>query len=168
MDKPSILTIHAQIADVSPSLEEYKQAWGLTAWAIHSILDLLVDYLFWEKGNHMRHAVLAALAVLGTMVPACAEELPGKSIYERTCRNCHGVEGKGNPTVDSFWKLKIPRLNSKFVQQKSDAELRKIITGGIRKMEPVRMDAPTAPHRVKLTPEQVEQTIAYVRTLKTN
>jgi hypothetical protein len=68
--------------------------------------------------------------------------------------------------MSKFWKVQIPRLDSKYVQQKSDAELRKIITGGIRKMEPVRMDAPSAPHRAKLTPEQVEQAIAYVRTLK--
>jgi hypothetical protein len=35
-------------------------------------------------------------------------------------------------------------------------------------MEPVRLDAPSAPHRPKLTPEQVDQAIAYVRTLKRN
>jgi mono/diheme cytochrome c family protein len=116
----------------------------------------------------MRFAVLAALAVLGMVLPARAAELPGKAIFQRTCKNCHGPEGKGNPTVDSFWKLKIPRLNSKYVQQKSDAELKKIITGGIRKMEPVRLDAPTAPHRPKLNPEQVDDVIAYVRTLKAN
>jgi mono/diheme cytochrome c family protein len=114
----------------------------------------------------MRHAVLAALAALVMLAPARAEDLPGKAVFEKTCKNCHGPEGKGNPTVDSFWKLKIPRLNSQYVQQKSDADLKKIITGGVRKMEPVRMDAPTAPHRVKLTPAQVDDVVVYVRTLK--
>jgi mono/diheme cytochrome c family protein len=114
----------------------------------------------------MRLVVLAAIAALGTVAPACADTLPGKAVFEKTCKNCHGPEGKGNPTVDSFWKIKIPRLNSQYVQQKTDDELRKIITGGIRKMEPVRFDAPTAPHRPKLKPEQVTDVIAYVRTLK--
>ena len=114
----------------------------------------------------MRLAVLAALAVLWTLLPARAEELPGKAVFERTCKNCHGPLGKGNPTMDSFWKTKIPRLPSDYVQRKSDAELKKIITGGIRKMQPVRLDAPTAPHRPKLTPQQVDDVIAYVRTLK--
>jgi mono/diheme cytochrome c family protein len=102
------------------------------------------------------------------IVPACAAGLPGKVVFEKTCKNCHGPEGKGNPTVNSFWKVKIPRLDSAYVQQKSDAELRKIITGGIRKMEPVRIETPTAPHQGKLTSEQVDDAIAYVRTLKAN
>ncbi|MCE5310827.1 MAG: cytochrome c [Acidobacteriales bacterium] len=114
----------------------------------------------------MKSVVVTALAALGMLYPACAEELSGKAIFERTCKNCHGPEGKGNPTVDSFWKMKIPRLDSQYVQQKPDAELKKIITGGIRKMEPVRMDAPTAPHRAKLTDSQVDSVIAYVRILK--
>ncbi len=116
----------------------------------------------------MKPVVVAALAVVGLLYPACAEELTGKAVFERTCKNCHGPEGKGNPTVDSFWNMKIPRLDSQYVQQKADAELRKIITGGIRKMEPVRMDAPSAPHRAKLTEQQVDSVIAYVRTLKKN
>ncbi len=114
----------------------------------------------------MRLVGLAVLTALGTVVSASAEALPGKAIFEKTCKNCHGPEGKGNPTVDSFWKMKIPRLNSKYVQQKPDDELRKIITGGIRKMEPVRLDAPSAPHRAKLQPQQVDDVIAYIRTLK--
>jgi len=89
-------------------------------------------------------------------------------VFEKTCKNCHGPEGKGNPTASSFWKVKIPRLDSRYVQQKSDEEIRKIITGGIRKMEPVRMDTPPAPHRGKLTPAEVDEAIAYVRTLKAN
>jgi mono/diheme cytochrome c family protein len=114
----------------------------------------------------MRYGVLAALAALAMVVPACAADLPGKAVFEKTCKNCHGPEGKGNPTVDSFWKLRIPRLNSVYVQKKSDEELKEIISGGIRKMEPVRMDAPSAPHRPKLTPPQVDDVVAYVRTLK--
>lgn len=116
----------------------------------------------------MRHAVWAVLAALVTIAPACADKLPGKAVFEKTCKNCHGPEGKGNPTASSFWKVKIPRLDSRYVQQKSDEEIRKIITGGIRKMEPVRMDTPSAPHRGKLTPAEVDEAIAYVRTLKAN
>jgi len=106
------------------------------------------------------------ILTVGLLMPVCAEDLPGKAVFEQTCKNCHGPEGKGDKTASSFWKVNIPRLDSKYVQSKSDAELKKIITGGIRKMAPVRMDAPSAPHRGKLTGQQVSEVIAYVRTLK--
>ena len=70
----------------------------------------------------MRQAVLAALAAVVTIVPACADQLPGKAVFDKTCKNCHGPEGKGNPTASSFWKVKIPRLDTQYVQQKSEDE----------------------------------------------
>ena len=114
----------------------------------------------------MKFAALAALSAVGMLTPIYAEPMAGKQVFEKTCQNCHGPQGKGSPTANSFWKVNIPRLDSKYVQDKTDAELRKIITGGMRKMEPVRMDIPTAPHRPKLTSKQVDSVIAYVRTLK--
>jgi mono/diheme cytochrome c family protein len=115
----------------------------------------------------MRLAMSIFTAVFLVLVlSAYAEETPGKAVFDQSCKNCHGVEGKGDKMADSFWKVRIPRLNSKYVQGKSDEELTRIITGGIRKMEPVKVGAPADPHRPKITPQQVEDVIRYVRTLK--
>ena len=105
------------------------------------------------------------VAFVFSINPIYSADLPGKAVYEKSCINCHGPEGKGDRMSDSFWKVKIPRLTSKYVQSKSDDELTKIITGGIRKMEPVKVGAPSDPHRPKMTPEQVDDVVKYVRTL---
>ncbi len=115
----------------------------------------------------MRLAISISTAVfLGLVLSAHSEETPGKAVFDQSCKNCHGVEGKGDKMADGFWKVRIPRLTSKYVQGKSDEELKKIITGGIRKMEPVRVGAPADPHRPKITPQQMEDVIRYIRTLK--
>ena len=109
--------------------------------------------------------VSVLVGLLPFVYPVYSADLPGKAVYEKSCINCHGPEGKGDKMADNFWKTSIPRLTSKYVQRKSDDELKKIITGGIRKMEPVRVGSPTDPHRPKITPEQVDDVIPYIRTL---
>jgi mono/diheme cytochrome c family protein len=108
----------------------------------------------------------AVVLFFGFLLPAYPAALPGKAVYDKSCVNCHGKEGKGDKMSDSFYKLEIPRLSSKYVQGKSDVELKKIIIGGVRKMGPVKMGTPTAPHGRKITPEEADEVIQYVRTLK--
>lgn len=108
------------------------------------------------------------------LVPALALSLPvaaadaeaGKNVYDQSCKACHGDSGEGSNIADSFYKTTIPRLASKNVQMKTNPELAKIIRGGTGKMEPVRLGRPTVPHSKtkKLTDQQVEDVIAYVRT----
>jgi len=102
---------------------------------------------------------LCALAISGS-----GADHPGKAIYDQTCKQCHGSEGKGDRTADKFFQVKIPRLNSTYVQSKSDEELKEIITQGRRKMAPVRMGQPVQQHH--LAPESVSDVIGYVRTFK--
>jgi hypothetical protein len=90
--------------------------------------------------------------------------LSGPVAYDRTCRRCHGPDGKGEPRADKFFSVAIPRLNSAAVQGKSDAELREIITKGSRAMDPVEIDESGFRHRLPL--QSVDAVIAYVRTLK--
>ena len=106
--------------------------------------------------------IVLLASVLG--MPASSAENPGKAVFDKTCKQCHGPEGKGNVAADKFYEVKIPRLNSDYVQRKSDDEIREIITQGRRKMRPVRMGQPVAEH--KLEPSEVGDVIAYVRTLK--
>jgi mono/diheme cytochrome c family protein len=90
--------------------------------------------------------------------------LSGKAVFERTCARCHGPNGNGNEAADKFFQTTVPRLNSEYVQKKSDAELTEIITQGRRKMDPVRVGQSTVQHL--LPTESVGAVIAYVRTFK--
>ena len=90
--------------------------------------------------------------------------LSGSAAYDRTCRRCHGPDGKGDERADKFFNTTIPRLSSAEVQGKSDAELREIITKGTSTMPPVEIDESGFRHRLPL--QSVDAVIAYVRTLK--
>lgn len=88
----------------------------------------------------------------------------GRTVYEQTCKKCHGGEGRGVRAADEFFGLKIPRLNSGYVQAKSDGELIEVITQGRRNMEAVRIGQPAVQHLLPY--ESVKAVLAYVRTLK--
>jgi cytochrome c len=95
-----------------------------------------------------------------------ADTNSGKALFNDSCKYCHGDEGKGNTIQDQFFKTKIPRLNSDYVQKKSDADLTTVILNGKRKMPPAMVGKLELAHRNKVRPEQVPDLIAYIRTLK--
>lgn len=111
-----------------------------------------------------RATTAGGVLILALGIPAFAAEHPGKAIYDRTCKECHGEKGAGSAMADKFYKLTIPRLNSKYVQDKSDTELKETITKGRRQMKPVRPGQPTMQHSVKA--EWVDDVVGYVRGLK--
>lgn len=108
--------------------------------------------------------MIAAAFMLSTSAYSAASD--GKATYNNSCVYCHGKAGAGNTVQDAFWKMKIPRLNGAYVQQKSDDELKQVILNGKRKMPAAMMGKPETEHRTKVTPEQVPDLIAYIRTLK--
>ena len=110
----------------------------------------------------VRGRVHTHLVVAGVQKPTAM--LSGKEVFERTCQVCHGANGAGNRAADKFFELKLPRLNSAYVQAKSDAELHKIISEGTRRMDPVRFqEADGARHG--LPAYAIDPVIAYVRSL---
>jgi len=100
------------------------------------------------------------------VVSGASSNQNGKAIFAESCGKCHGPDGGGNAAADKFFQLEIPRLNSDYVQSKSDMELREIITNGRRNMPPVRVGQPTVQHL--LQPQAVDAVISFVRTLKTS
>lgn len=82
----------------------------------------------------------------------------GKALYEDNCQKCHGDKGQGNPKMYKLVGATIVHLGSKQAQDKSDEDIRKTMTDGIGKME--KIEDPT------LTPEQIDNILAFVRTLK--
>ncbi len=95
--------------------------------------------------------VFAVAMVFSTW--AFADE--GADIFKGKCAACHGADGKG--TTGMGKALKLRDLSSADVQKQSDADLVNIITNGKEKMP--KYDG-------KLTKEQINDVVKYVRTLK--
>lgn len=83
----------------------------------------------------------------------------GKTIYEASCKSCHGPDGKGNEKVAKALKIDLIKLNlvKDETTKKSDAELAKTIHDGAGKMKPFKD---------KLKDEDISAVVEYVRSLK--
>jgi mono/diheme cytochrome c family protein len=88
------------------------------------------------------------------LVSAGAPE--GKAVFETKCQPCHGPKGEGKAAIAKMYGIEMRHFGSKEVQSRSDAEIKQIITTGKGKMKPI----------AGLAEKQVEDVIAYVRTLK--
>jgi mono/diheme cytochrome c family protein len=97
--------------------------------------------------------LLVAPVVLLSMAEPNLER--GRAEFARQCRMCHGADGKGNPAMARMLKVEFKAMDSEYVQQKSDEELRNIILKGTGKMVAVR----------GMNDQQVADVIAYVRSL---
>ena len=85
-----------------------------------------------------------------------ADAAAGKVAYEKKCQTCHGADGSGNPAVAKAMKVELKPLGSADVEKMSDADLKKAITEGFGKM----------PAQKGLTPADVDNIVAHLRTLK--
>ncbi|MBI4465214.1 MAG: cytochrome c [Acidobacteria bacterium] len=86
---------------------------------------------------------------------AAGDAQAGKAVYDSKCKICHAAGGEGNAALAKTLKVEFKALGSKEVQAKSDDDLKKQITEGTGKMEPVK----------GLTDKQVQDIIAFVRSL---
>jgi len=79
----------------------------------------------------------------------------GADLFKAKCAACHGASGAGDTTMGK--NLKLRDMGSADVQKQSDDELATIITKGKGKMPA---------YDGKLTKEQVNELVKYIRTLK--
>jgi len=86
-------------------------------------------------------------------VPSQAQSGPA-SIFKANCAECHGTNGGGNTAMGR--SLKLRDLRSPDVQKRTDADLTDIITNGLATM-PAFKD--------KLTNDQIQQVVAYIRQI---
>ena len=79
----------------------------------------------------------------------------GADVYKQKCQMCHGPEG--TPSAAMAKSMGLKDLKSPEVQKQSDAEFKTIVEKGKGKMP-----AFTG----KLTPEQIDEVVKYIRSLK--
>ncbi|HLE56879.1 MAG TPA: cytochrome c [Rhodothermia bacterium] len=89
--------------------------------------------------------------------PGAGSASEGASIFAAKCKACHGASGAGDTAIGK--KQGIRDFGSAAVQQQSDADFAKIIAEGKGTMS-------QASHkRANLTPEQIRDVTAYIRSL---
>ena len=93
-------------------------------------------------------------------IVASASATDVKENWEKSCKKCHGLEGKGDTTMGK--KLEVPDFTDAKVQAsfKDDAML-KAIKEGVKDGDKVRMKAVEG-----LSDEEMQALVAYVRTFK--
>src|SRR5512140_3598546 len=102
-----------------------------------------------------RFALVLALSLSATVY---AQESSG-DIWKAKCQGCHGPDGKAKTKMGE--KEKIPDLtNADWQKKHADADLKEVITNGSK--ENAKMKA----FKDKLTPEQIDGLVKYIRGLK--
>ncbi len=93
--------------------------------------------------------LLAGAGLFGSQ--AKADVAAAEATYKAKCAMCHGADAKGKES------MKTRDLGSADVQKQTDAELTNIITNG---------KPPKMPAYKTMTPDQVKDMVAYIRSLK--
>ena len=101
---------------------------------------------------------MTVAACAAMVVSASAADV--KENWEKSCKKCHGPEGKGDTTIGK--KLEIKDLTDAKVQASlKDDVMFKAIKEGVKDGDKVRMKAIEG-----LSDEEIKAMVAYVRTLK--
>ncbi len=100
----------------------------------------------------VKTVALGAL-VLGLTTSTASSADSSADLFKAKCAMCHGENGAG--------KGKVPALSSAEVQQNSDADFKTALEKGVKN------DKGMMPgYGGKLTPEQIDELVKYVRSLK--
>ena len=101
-------------------------------------------------------AMFTAIMALSTTAALAADAKAGQSVYDKSCKSCHGADGTPNPAIVKMFKVDVKDLKSPEVQSMSDADLKKVITDGQGKMKPI----------ASVTGASLDDVVAYVHSLK--
>lgn len=104
--------------------------------------------------NHWTRATI--LGSIAIFVGATASaHTSGADSYRAKCQMCHGADGTGNTPAGKA--MKAPSFKSAEAMKMTDTELTAIISKGKGKMPA---------YAGKLTPSEIKEVVAYIRTLE--
>jgi cytochrome c6 len=103
----------------------------------------------------MKNIFRASLVVLTVAFALSTCFADAAADYKAKCATCHGPDGKGDTAMGKTMKVKD--LGSAEVQKQSDADLTTIVEKGKK---------PMPGYEGKLTKEQIDSLVKYVRSLK--
>ena len=105
----------------------------------------------------MKRLLITLVTLVGVASLAVGSGNPqaGKAVFDKSCKTCHGADGQGNPAIAKMMKVTMRGLDSREVQSKSDAVLKKDIVEGTGKMKPVK----------GLSDNQLADVVAYIRSI---
>jgi len=78
------------------------------------------------------------ISLFATGLAIGADAAAGKAVYDKSCKACHGPDGKANPAIAKSMKIEMLNLDDPAVQKLSDAELKSFITNGKGKMKAIK------------------------------
>ena len=108
------------------------------------------------------------IAVLaGALIPMTARAEVDKKIervWKAKCASCHGADAKGK--TDQGEKMAIgDYTDAAWQKAHTDADIKKAITDGVNR-ERAGKKQEMEPYKDKLSPEQIDGLVAYIRSLK--
>ena len=99
---------------------------------------------------------LCLASVAAGVLTAAGDPAAGKTVYDKACKSCHGVNGTPNAGIAKAMKVQMEPLGGPAVQKLGDDELKAAITNGKGKMKPVK----------SVSGKAVDDVVAYLRTFK--
>ncbi len=102
------------------------------------------------------YLTMFAVALTAAAAMYAADAKAGKTVYDTSCKSCHGPDGTANPAVAKMMKVEMKDLKSSDIQSMSDADIASVITKGKGKMQPVKA----------VTGKSADDVAAYVHSLK--
>ncbi|RKH59453.1 c-type cytochrome [Corallococcus aberystwythensis] len=100
------------------------------------------------------------LSALLLCAPALTHAEDTPALWEKSCKNCHGPDGRAQTRMGQ--KESIPDMSRATWQKaESDADIRAVIANG--SSHNPKMKA----YKDRLTPEQMDALVRYIRTFKT-
>lgn len=104
-------------------------------------------------------AVTSILVALATLAGSAAAQQPTDvaQLYARTCASCHGANGTPSPQMVQAMGAIPDFADRRAIAARPDSVLRAVITSGKGRLMPA--------YRTRLTPEQIQALVGYIRTL---
>lgn len=104
--------------------------------------------------------ILSTILALGSVSLLKAQEpVDGAALYAKTCASCHGPKGTPNPAMARSMGLS-DFANAEARASVADTAMRRAVSDGQGRAMPA--------YKARLTPEQIDSLVSYIRTLSSH